>query len=292
MSLIKINVIDQQLQIVEKPLIATGDVNTDVVQWTFDSTWNGYGKVAVFYQNPKEVYHSVVNSSNMSVIPKEALREVKTLHIGVFGVRGDNIITSQVLRYKIVEGAITSDTTPTDPSPDLWQQILEKFSLVAPTLNEMSELAHNVNVTINEMENKIKNLDSSIFEERVSALEGDRAKTDLTNVTNETFGAKIKACANELDAGDFGAIPLGDKPKVIQITLEFNGWYRNEQIINGIVGVLSNNAIIVSPSANSHKEYCECSVRCTAQSVGSLTFVCDRVPNGNLVVNLLVMGVQ
>lgn len=292
MSLIQINVVDQQLQFIEKPLIASGDVNTDAVQWTFDSTWNGYGKVAIFYQNQKEVYHSIVDGANKSIIPKEVLREAKTLYIGVFGVKGDDVLTSQVLRYKIVEGAITKDTIPTDPSPDLWQQILDKFALVAPTLEALEELSQRVDSKIEEQDSKINNLDSTIFEQRVSALEGNRVKTDLTNVTNQTFGAKMKECGSQLEASDFGAIPLSDKAKIIQILVELNGWESNTQTINGIIGVSLDNAVIVSPSANDYVEYCECVVRCTAQSVGSLTFTCDRLPNKDLLVNLLVMGVQ
>lgn len=135
MSMIEVKCIDQTLTITNAPLIASGDIQVDEVQFDFCSTWNNFGKVAVFYRNDKEVYNVPIDeATSICIIPKEVLEKEGYFWFGVFGVIYDensNIFkkkTSEILRYKVTKGVITTGTAPPTPTPDIYSQILAKYS--------------------------------------------------------------------------------------------------------------------------------------------------------------------
>ena len=68
---IKIKCIDQTLTYEGTPVVASGGVNEDYVEFTFCSLWYGFSKVVVFYQNKGEIYYSLVSADNKAVVPKE-----------------------------------------------------------------------------------------------------------------------------------------------------------------------------------------------------------------------------
>ena len=125
MSELSIKCINHVLTLVNTPDISSGNVNYDTVVFDFCVNWTGYTKTAVFYRNEDEVYYQLLDSSNRCVIPKEVLQSKGRIKIGVFGVSGNKTITSNVLTYSVMEGAITEDIKPSDPTPDIYAQILE-----------------------------------------------------------------------------------------------------------------------------------------------------------------------
>lgn len=127
MSVLKVKCIDQVLTIVNAPLIASGDIQTDVVQFEFCPMWDGYVKTAIFYRNENEVYPVLVDIDSTAVIPQEVLKEEGLLYFGVHGVLDNQVRTSQVLRYRIVKGALVDETVIPDPTPDIYSQILTKI---------------------------------------------------------------------------------------------------------------------------------------------------------------------
>ena len=139
---INVQCTDQRLRITDQPLIASGGVNEDVVNFTFDSSWDGFTKTAVFYQTEDAVYHMLVVNDSCS-IPHEVLAEPGYLLFGVFGVNGDVIKTSEVLKYKIERGAITTATLIPDPTPDIYQQILGILATKANAEGDF-ELVNNI----------------------------------------------------------------------------------------------------------------------------------------------------
>lgn len=121
-TLIKVNCVDQQLFVSTPPLVASGGINEDEVEFSFGPLWDGFTKTAVFYRDGGVVYH-VLLSDDKATIPQEVLKDEGTLYFGVFGVKDGVRRTSEVLRYKIKAGAITTGTTPPDPTPDIYAQI-------------------------------------------------------------------------------------------------------------------------------------------------------------------------
>lgn len=130
MSNIKVQCIDQAIGFLNTPVISSGNVNYDTITFEFCSKWDGFTKTAIFYRTKDEVYYQILDESNTCNIPNEVLGEKGVIYIGVFGSSGDTTITSQVLKYRIDEGAITEDLRPTDPTPDIYDQIIALCSQI------------------------------------------------------------------------------------------------------------------------------------------------------------------
>lgn len=127
MSTIAIECLDQTLTIVNAPLISSGDIETDKAQFTFCPMWNGFTKTAIFYRNEEESYAVTLVGNGVyeeCTIPKEVLQSEGCFYFGVHGVKDNKVKTSQVMRYRVVKGAITETTTIPDPTPDIYTQIL------------------------------------------------------------------------------------------------------------------------------------------------------------------------
>ena len=126
MSEIKIKCIDQCLHLVETPPIFSGDVNYDTVYFEFDSAWDKMTtKSVVFYRSRENSEYFLLDEFNRRIIPKEFMSEKGTLYIGVVGNNDEEIITSQVIAYRIGEGSIVEN--PPVPTPDIFEQILMDY---------------------------------------------------------------------------------------------------------------------------------------------------------------------
>ena len=125
----------QKLIKVECPKIASGDKNVDYLRVEFCPNWDGFAKTAVFYRNEREVYYAVMDNNNECVIPWEVLQNEGFLYLGVFGSKGDTRKTSEVISYKIDKGAIVDDLKPSDPTPDIYDQILSNIAAHAENKN-------------------------------------------------------------------------------------------------------------------------------------------------------------
>lgn len=134
MSQLKARCIDQVLTFENTPVITSGDVNYDSIMFDFCSRWDGFTKTAVFYRSEDEVYYQLLDEANTCNIPNEVLTEKGDIFIGVFGVSGDTTLTSQVLKYKITKGAITENLKPSDPTPDIYAQIISRYDAIIEEL--------------------------------------------------------------------------------------------------------------------------------------------------------------
>lgn len=75
----------------------------------------------------------------------------------------------------------------------------------------------------------------------------------------------------------------------ITVTLTSAGWSSNSQTVSA-TGVTASNTVIVSPAPSDIADYADCGVYCSAQGSGTLTFGCDTAPDGDIVVNVLIMS--
>lgn len=124
MSVIKITVNDQNLLITDAPKIAAQGVNENYIEFTFSEDWDGFGKTANFYRDtaPTVIYQSVVDQNGYAAIPHEITANESWICIGLSGVKDDVVKTSEILKYKIVNGLYVVEST--DPTPDVYEQIL------------------------------------------------------------------------------------------------------------------------------------------------------------------------
>lgn len=123
-TLIKAKITDQTLEFTLKPMVASGGVNEDVIEFEFDELWDGFDTVAVFYRSKREVFHQkIVNNS--CTVPSEVLRAQGVFYVGVMGVKDNVTRTTNVLRYELEHGAITVGVEPPEPTPSIYESILE-----------------------------------------------------------------------------------------------------------------------------------------------------------------------
>jgi hypothetical protein len=126
LSKIVISCQDQELEILEANVIASGGVNEDTVVFTFCQKWDGFVKTAVFYQSKNDVYHKLLENDRCT-IPWEVLAKRGTLYISVFGVKEGVTRTSNIVKLKVTDGAITPETAVANPTPDVYAQLLTRL---------------------------------------------------------------------------------------------------------------------------------------------------------------------
>ena len=70
--------------------------------------------------------------------------------------------------------------------------------------------------------------------------------------------------------------------------LPLAGWVENTQTVE-VAGVTAYNTIVVGADPANYTEYADANVRCTEQGEGTLTFVCDDVPEIDLNANVMIL---
>ena len=163
---INVKCIDQVLTVTNTPVIASGGRNESTIEFTFCPKWNDYSvKTAIFYKNKNNVYYAVLDSNNTCVIPHEVLAEDGNIYFGVFGIYGTSTRTSEVLSYKIVQGAITENIQPPSPTPSIYEQILENYQEMLEETERLEEAKVNISDIVN-------NLTSTDTDKPLSANQG------------------------------------------------------------------------------------------------------------------------
>ena len=139
MSVIRASVTDQRLKITEAPVIASGGQNETSIVFTFCEKWDGLVKTAIFYRDEEEVYYCVLDAENTCVVPWEVCYESGTFYIGVFGEKDTVRRTSTTARYKVKRGALTDGLYPSNPTLDVYNQIVDMVKDVQDKLETFEE---------------------------------------------------------------------------------------------------------------------------------------------------------
>lgn len=119
---------DQALKITNAPVLAAGGLNEVRVVFNFCEKWVGFAKTAIFYRDEEEVYYAVLDENDTCIVPWEVCYEEGTFYFGVFGEKNNTRRTSNVVRCKVKKGAITSDMMPSEPTPDVYDQIMAEVA--------------------------------------------------------------------------------------------------------------------------------------------------------------------
>lgn len=129
MSRIVISCTDQKLEILEADLIASGGVNEVTVVFNFCHRWTGFAKTGVFYAggDAANARGMVLDSDNSCKVPWEVMADSGTLSIGVFGVKGDVIRTSNMVKIKVRQGTPRVETVTGEPTPSVYEQMLNRL---------------------------------------------------------------------------------------------------------------------------------------------------------------------
>lgn len=122
---------DQKLTISGRPVIASGDKNTVQIKVCFDPAWEGFAKSATFFtEADRDTKYEIVLNDNMCVVPHEVLADPGIIHIGVRGIKADTDATktSDLVSYRIKQGASEGTNIGTPPTPSMYQQLLDKVA--------------------------------------------------------------------------------------------------------------------------------------------------------------------
>lgn len=133
MTVIKLKVVDENIEFVSTPPVYSGDVNTISTLFEFGEAWDGFVKTAVFYREITKPYQAVLQE-DVCYIPHEVMEDKGRIYMGVFGVKENKVKTSEVVYYDIGTGVITGIGIA-EPSPDVWVQILAELQ----RLRELSQ---------------------------------------------------------------------------------------------------------------------------------------------------------
>lgn len=149
MTTIAIAANDQDLTITQKPLLASGDKDSVLLHVDFSTEWDGYTKTAVFYQSVNSAYHAVLDSNDECLIPWEVMASEGTMNFGIYGIKDEMRKTSEVISYKITKGAWSEDTKPSDPTPDIYAQLLTECADAKAAAESVVDIANSAVDTAN-----------------------------------------------------------------------------------------------------------------------------------------------
>ena len=121
---------ERELRLTSIPMMPSGSRNHLRIRITFDSEWDGATKTLVAYRDLARPYHAPLGLDGTALIPHEVLAEQGVVYLGVFGVAGDQRVTSTIVRYGVNEGAITEGLQPSDPTPEMWDQLISAVNEV------------------------------------------------------------------------------------------------------------------------------------------------------------------
>lgn len=112
------------------PTFFSGSVGVHTLSAEFDETWNDFQeKIGVFYIDIDKPYFSIMENNNC-IIPHEVIAKRSKLNIGIMGRHNDKVFTSQIVRVDVGQGAISQNLQPSDPTPDVWRQLLQRYDYI------------------------------------------------------------------------------------------------------------------------------------------------------------------
>lgn len=118
----KLSVRKHDIDVVEPQRLVSGSINLVRCQFTFDETWDGYGKTAVFATFGG--VWAVPLVADEAIIPWEALEAGRRLRIGVYGIKGDTRLPTVYTEPLFVETGAEEGREPDEPTQGKWEQLM------------------------------------------------------------------------------------------------------------------------------------------------------------------------
>ena len=201
MSEIHVSCKDQVLKITEAPIIASGGVNETKVIFSFCEKWDGFVKTAVFYVDADDPKGVILDENDTCILPWEVCATNGSFYITVFGNKDDIRRTSSVIKYKVGKGVVVDETYPSDPTPEVYDQIIAMLrENEQVTQNFIREAGTSVYAAIKATENAnaavqdlVEKRDSGFFK----GEKGDPCDKDAVLYTEQALSENQKAQARK-----------------------------------------------------------------------------------------------
>ena len=113
----------QELNYSKKNILANNSQDFLIAKFDFSEEWDNTEKTAIFYNTEDKIYN-VLLKDNSCIIPHEVLQENNLFYVGVFGINGTERITSTIINIRLENGAYKIGETPSEPSEDVYAQII------------------------------------------------------------------------------------------------------------------------------------------------------------------------
>lgn len=182
---IKVKVDNHKIYMENKPFLASGDVGTDEILFTFVSSyWDGYEKTAVFYHNENELHYAKLVGDKCT-IPFSAINHEGTMYFGLFGIKGEKRIVSEVVPYWIAKGAGIEDNPPVDTFLKIIQLLSDNNNKVTECMADHTALREENAALETRLNNKVNTAVDAVNQ----SLE--TAKTEMRE-ENATFRGEMK----------------------------------------------------------------------------------------------------
>lgn len=182
---IKVKVDNHKIYMENKPFLASGDVGSDEILFTFVSSyWDGYEKTAVFYHNENELHYAKLVGDKCT-IPFSAINHEGTMYFGLFGIKGEKRIVSEVVPYWIAKGAGIEDNPPVDTFLKIIQLLSDNNNKVSECMADHTALREENAALETRLNNKVNTAVDAVNQ----SLE--TAKTEMRE-ENATFRGEMK----------------------------------------------------------------------------------------------------
>lgn len=120
-----------ELRLYPAQTLAADSVAFDKIHFDFDDSWDGLGKVALFWdaEGNASPYGVMLDDQDDATVPWEALKDSGCIRFGVYGVSGSGAdavrATSTLVNYSLPEGAWSDDQgEPTPAQQTLIEQAI------------------------------------------------------------------------------------------------------------------------------------------------------------------------
>lgn len=191
MSIVKAKIIDRVITFTERPLLYSHAKNVDYIHVTFDDEWTGYTKTAVFYRNIENPY-AVLMDDNTATIPPEVMETHGKIYMGVFGVKDDEVLNSEVVFYPVGVGALTEGAMP-EVTPDLWQDIISRIEEIKETGANIGQYVETATEAAETATTKAQEAETSATNASTAATNAGKAQTAAETAQGKAETAQSKA---------------------------------------------------------------------------------------------------
>ena len=140
MQPIKITVAGAQAHVTSKPTLTSGTVGLNV-EFTFDEAWTGLSKTAVFRCGNRPIPPQSCKE-DCAIVPWEALEKPGcALFVGVYGTDTEGIVLPTVWAqvYTVEPGATVPNVSPSDRTPDVYDELLKASNEAVEVANSVRE---------------------------------------------------------------------------------------------------------------------------------------------------------
>lgn len=132
---IVVKVTHSSLTRVKDAQITTNTTKTLLCKFDFETEeWTEMTRTVVFVKKhnrcctaKEDPVHVLLGDDNVCEIPAEVLEEEGEFKVGVFGIRGEEILPTNFLIFKVKEGCFSTGTEPAPPTPTIYQQLLNSL---------------------------------------------------------------------------------------------------------------------------------------------------------------------